>query len=453
MEYTECCPGVRVVNSAAERYWMRILILVVLSLPVLCFSSGAQDSRGLIPIGAGDSKGITDWDFDGNRILGHVGNDLYLWDAHTGRVLDKLVGHRDQIRSVQLSPDGRYAASSSWIRGVDYEVFPQNDLGVRIWDLRTGKQLWKLDGQVDGSFSPDGKRILTHSVYSKPSQDTWGVDLAMWDVASGHRLFDVKPGDWWDQVVLADSTIFAPDGRTFVAFGFNSGVYSRILYDAESGRVIANFEPLKAELTRGRPRVKSLHYLGSGSQLTLSTEKGFEIWDTATGKRTRQIPFTSGGFDDAGGGYGPHASWSPDGTMLVASDYLREGTQAHVRIWNVNTGDSIAMPQCPPVVGTWTAGFDGKHFLLVAGSYQTLGGQLKSLPKGEMWDVKSGNEQWEAKLPEGRIEFSPDRKTFLVLEDTQQFSQDERVHRFTVYDLDSGEAIRTVDISPLFVSR
>jgi hypothetical protein len=35
------------------------------------------------------------WDYDGKRILGHVGHTVILWDAMTGKVLQKLKAHEE----------------------------------------------------------------------------------------------------------------------------------------------------------------------------------------------------------------------------------------------------------------------------------------------------------------------------------------------------------------------
>src|SRR5678816_3630324 len=54
----------------------------------------------------------SDWDYDGKKILGHIEVDVYLWNARTARLLHKFVGHRERIRSVQFSPDGKYALTA-----------------------------------------------------------------------------------------------------------------------------------------------------------------------------------------------------------------------------------------------------------------------------------------------------------------------------------------------------
>ena len=107
---------------------------------------------------------------DGSRLL--VGNDYFsaysmgyqrfitgariaVLDTGTGETLMDLEGHTGGVKSIDLSPDGRYALSGS------------DDRTLRLWDLSTGEQLALLTGHtydVTGvAFSPDGLTAYTSS--------------------------------------------------------------------------------------------------------------------------------------------------------------------------------------------------------------------------------------------------------------------------------------------------
>jgi WD40 repeat protein len=80
---------------------------------------------------------------------------LRLWDAVSGRDLGLEFRHRDDIRSMAFSEDGRWIGTGS----EDYEA--------RIWDRRTGReagQAMRHNGWVVAmAFSPDGKILATGS--------------------------------------------------------------------------------------------------------------------------------------------------------------------------------------------------------------------------------------------------------------------------------------------------
>ena len=64
-------------------------------------------------------------------------------------------GHSEGTGSVALSPDGKRAVSAS------------EDDTARIWDVDTGKELYRCEGHTGGviavAFLPDGKHVLTGS--------------------------------------------------------------------------------------------------------------------------------------------------------------------------------------------------------------------------------------------------------------------------------------------------
>ena len=105
--------------------------------------------------------------FTGRHWSALVGATLLIavLDTGTGETLMDLEGHTGGVKSIDLSPDGRYALSGS------------DDRTLRLWDLSTGEQLALLIGHtydVTGvAFSPDD---LT--AYTTSRDGTWRV----WDL-------------------------------------------------------------------------------------------------------------------------------------------------------------------------------------------------------------------------------------------------------------------------------
>ncbi|MBX3080028.1 MAG: WD40 repeat domain-containing protein [Anaerolineae bacterium] len=84
-----------------------------------------------------------------NRFLPTIVN------VESGEVIRQLIGHKDQVVSVQFSADGKYILTGS------------KDGTARLWDAATGEDLLQLPyhvgGVTDAAFSPDGKFIVTIS--------------------------------------------------------------------------------------------------------------------------------------------------------------------------------------------------------------------------------------------------------------------------------------------------
>lgn len=87
--------------------------------------------------------------------IGTLSGALHLWDTTEGRLRRSLVlnGTPRAIRSLDFSPDGQVLASS----GVDGNI--------NLWEVRTGKHLNTLQGHTQQiwqvTFTPDGKTLLS----------------------------------------------------------------------------------------------------------------------------------------------------------------------------------------------------------------------------------------------------------------------------------------------------
>lgn len=120
----------------------------------------------------------------GNKtiIAGCINNQIYVWDAGTGKLLklletvtpDMLPTKLTEFNNVFLSPDGKTAVN----------VLMYHPRGtIKVWDIQEGKFLYTLKGHEHWIryvvFSPDS-RIMASG----------GVDIAisLWDVKTGKRL-------------------------------------------------------------------------------------------------------------------------------------------------------------------------------------------------------------------------------------------------------------------------
>ena len=90
---------------------------------------------------------------------------MKLWDIRTSKELATLKGHSDAVESVAFAPDGKTLATGSW------------DKTVKLWDVTAGKELATLQGHTDKvrsvAFAPDGKTLATGS--DDQTVKLWGM--------------------------------------------------------------------------------------------------------------------------------------------------------------------------------------------------------------------------------------------------------------------------------------
>ena len=96
------------------------------------------------------------WSPDGQMIVASDGNgDVYVHASDDLRVLHRLRGHHDLTIFIDVSSDGRFAASGS------------PDSTVRVWDLVAGKEVVTLEGPYHSvgcvKFSPTGNLLAAHT--------------------------------------------------------------------------------------------------------------------------------------------------------------------------------------------------------------------------------------------------------------------------------------------------
>jgi WD40 repeat protein len=142
-------------------------------------SDGAHDAltgKEVLPIRSRHPQGFAGVSFsrDGKRlataeIMTTPGvGEVRVWDVATAKELFSLQGHVEGVTCIDFSPDGKLLATGS------------QDKNVKVWDAATGKELGTYRGHrmrlLHLRFTPDGKRLVSVSVDG---------ELKNWDPMTG----------------------------------------------------------------------------------------------------------------------------------------------------------------------------------------------------------------------------------------------------------------------------
>jgi len=164
--------GKRIASVGSNvRVWDAETGAELMTLPVTYGRAVAFSPNGE-RIVSGDEQGIKIWDAatgeelkslsnvkevssvlftpDGKRVVsaGYGGHMIRVWDAKTGEEMMMLHGHKNNVQSLAISPDGTRIVSGSFTV-------------AKVWDAATGAELMTLsaDGAYAVAFSPDGKTV------------------------------------------------------------------------------------------------------------------------------------------------------------------------------------------------------------------------------------------------------------------------------------------------------
>ncbi len=183
-------------------------------------------------------------------------------DAATGRINDTW-----QVKGLNVcgfAPEGPLAILTDRV-------------SLQLWDLRTRKQIRRLDyqGQLkhppDASFAPDAKIVATTMSSQMPGHLTLG-----WDVATGRKLWEIghlgAPDGW---MVMAG---FLPDGKSMVFRDWSNNRIS--VHDRITAKVLHSFATMPPER---ESRCSGLS--PDGKAYLMGTAGGsVRVWDIATGE-------------------------------------------------------------------------------------------------------------------------------------------------------------------------
>lgn len=230
-------------------------------------------------------------------------------------------GHTGAIRSVAFSSDGKYALSGG---GDDS---PYNDLTVRLWDVRTGRELHQFSSDElvhSVAFSPDGRQVLAgtgHMLDDSPK------GALLWDLASRQfeRLMKTRRE--------VCSAAFTADGDRIVACVPSRPSFH--IFDRALGDELAT-----TLLRHPSEEVICCTFSPKRDKAILGTSSTARIWHVRRGTELVKL--------HGGQGVVWSAAFSPNGKLAATGNghwSLTDGKAVYidctVRVWDADKGQEL----------------------------------------------------------------------------------------------------------------
>ena len=302
--------------------------------------ANATHTGTFLPLPAGNPRSFA-MHPSGRWAVGSVENEVHVWSAHNGLMVENWSGHTARVNAVAVGPDGSRFASASddrtariWdpqgktiavLSGHSAPVMAiafsrdgamvatgSADCTARLWDAATGRPLavFQHNAPVNSlAFNPDGQTLATGSgdlagsAGGAPAIYEW--DLARRSLARSFAFPDGQSGS------AVSAIAFSPDGSRLLAARVADATIW--VFDVHSTRVVA-------KLAGHRRPIPSMVFSPDGSRLASgSLDQTVRIWDGHDYAPLLELVGQNGDIYNV--------TFLPDGSRLYSAGY-------GVRIWD-----------------------------------------------------------------------------------------------------------------------
>ncbi|HEY0986436.1 MAG TPA: WD40 repeat domain-containing protein [Kofleriaceae bacterium] len=229
---------------------------------------------------------------DGSRLLTSDDKGARLWNSLTYQLL-AVLPHDDVVYDGSFTPDGTRIVTAG------------TDGFVKVWDTATGKLEFALTpgGQNRSRYewlaiSPDGKLIAAIA----------GAVAHVWDASTGMFVVELS-----NTVARTPSGAFSADSRWLAT----SGGDDVVVYDTRTWRPVVRL---------AERQINHLAFDPSGPRIATGSAQGdTSIWAVPSGTRIHRL-------HDSGARVN-HVAYAPDGAFVAAAS--QDGSE---RVWNAASG-------------------------------------------------------------------------------------------------------------------
>lgn len=209
-------------------------------------------------------------------LVATAGDDhlVWLWQASTGKVVRKLRGHDDWVRTLAFHPSGDYLASAG------------DDGRIILWNVANGTILHRIGGRpankrgpipVSTVPAPHEADCIYRVLYSPD-----GKQLAAAGFQGSISLYDAMSAELQRKLTCPTGTMralkYSPDGNLLAAGGRNGQIR---VWNAHDGKVIR-------DLTSGPQRIRSIAFSSEGDRIAAAGDGPFlRVWNVANGSEVK----------------------------------------------------------------------------------------------------------------------------------------------------------------------